>query len=768
VGDRGGPLYDGLQELLWTDGLAEMNIEARRLPPTSEQYAAFVREFGLAQDSAWALALPAAGINRYRCVLQGKQLPTVEDIQDALEQAGVKSPIKAMRDFIKQHPGHLHARTQLLKLLRETAEKRTRHALNLGDVKDPYEYTGVFTGTGRIFYFYHSLVVDTSALDGKKLEPEQDTMIWGPYAQELQTLFASGDWRLIDLSQIHYQLPCCVCSPTMIQLYRRNIGKIETFIEEFSESLNVWRLYGWMASITKHNSTRALLDRLAPPPGALDWPPEYVWGLLVSEEEAKGNWGYIAETLWSNWHVAKADMPYLNDYFSWMPSSDKEAAGQALKEKHWAYYARPLLESLIRTNRVGDAETVILGLAKYPALRDFQNRAASLALKCDRQDLQAKWSALQIPEGQNVSDFLASSEVPCLLIIYGNPSYSRQAASLLSQGQTINWKITDFFCNPERSELVRQREGWPEGAPHWALRYKDKILAHGPDLPTEEALVRELESSGVQTYANILRRFIRDQPAHFRAKEMLLGELKRLAEHKSKRMLGEDAGTNGARMLPDADDYAVWNEYASLYRQLFPILVEQGGKQLQTWHYGPYESELFMHSQIMKNLAHSLMPQLEACLKRQPTDQLLWDLWSSLSVLNEHRYFNEFKYALAFSPLDSQASIPFDVGMLLKRYRARSDWQGIIDLQEWNWEIWRGYLEQNPVSMANPDLMNLYLPHMRYLLEAYLNLGKTSDANELARYFSQTPNWQQHIKQNFVDMAKKCGKDALAEQWGKL
>jgi len=53
------------------------------------------------------------------------------------------------------------------------------------------------------------------------------------------------------------------------------------------------------------------------------------------------------------------------------------------------------------------------------------------------------------------------------------------------------------------------------------------------------------------------------------------------------------------------------------------------------------------------------------------------------------------------------------------------------------------------------------------LLEAYLRLDKNRQANELIQVCSQSTAWQQ-IKQSAVDLAKKCEKEVLAEQWEKM
>jgi hypothetical protein len=217
-------------------------------------------------------------------------------------------------------------------------------------------------------------------------------------------------------------------------------------------------------------------------------------------------------------------------------------------------------------------------------------------------------------------------------------------------------------------------------------------------------------------------------------------------------------------MLSDEDDQTIWGEYASLYRQTFQYFIEQGRPRLM-WAGGPWGSDFFMHSQIMKNLARSFLPSLEACLKRQPTDNFLWGAWATLFDLDENISIKGLVEILVLSPFDGPLDKlpPWDVRRtLLLRYHSKSNWQGIMDLLEWRWEAILNYSEHNPAKLGLQ-----FWEDTQFLLKAYLYLDKTRDANELVTIWSQSPDWQQ-IKHGPVIFAEQCGKSALAEQWGKL
>lgn len=761
IGEPGEQLYERLLSIQKHEELLEMRIRMDSVQPTSDEYVSYVRA-GLARSSQWALLHSIDNTIKY--LLQGTEPPTVADIQNAFERAGIKSSRKIMMDFLRRFPGHLDARVQLLGLLREVAEERTRNVLKL-EIKRDME-RDLSKRLGNIVST--SILIDTSMVDDKKLEPEQDIAIWGPYAQELHALFVSGDWRLLPfLHQTQGQIPVDACSPIMIQTYRHNLPAVEAYLEEYPTDPSLWHLYGWMLSIAKQSFDRAFLDRIVPPPNT-PWPMPEVLNLLIAEERAKGNWNSLAETLMKNWPEHHRSFASLSNGASARVDYYRDLS-KGYSDSAWHDSVEPLLESLIKANRIQEAETAVSDIAKYPLYRDMQRRAADLALALGRHDLYTRWLSLQVlaKDKPDANDFEAviydNRKAPRLVVINGKTSDVQQIDVLLRQGQINDWSVSRANITSELSEYLLAKEGWQKGETHWALFHDNTMLAHGPGLPTGEALISELEASRVQTPASLLRRFISEHPSHLAAKEMLLEELKRIAEQKVREKLGTAAGTDAAQ-LSDENDQAIWGEYAVLYAQTFLDFFEQGRPRgfLIRGGMGPWNSNYFMHSQIMKNHAQSYLPRIEACLKRRPTDEFLWGAWIPFFDLSENRLFADLRETLELSPGNHPAGLPpsIQLNSLTSRYKARSNWQGIIGIQEWRWEI---------IRYKSLDLLPI-LEWPRYiqpLLEAYLRLGKNSEANELVIICSQSPVWEQ-IKQSAVDLAKKCENEALAVQWGRL
>jgi hypothetical protein len=127
VGELSGRMYAGLQALLNDDEMAEMMIVFESVAANSQLYAQIAKEVGLGPDTKWVLT---DGMGRL--VMQGIDLPEPIELIKVMEDAGIKSPIRLLRDFIRQHPGHLDAHLNLLKLTLGAAEARTKENIAVG------------------------------------------------------------------------------------------------------------------------------------------------------------------------------------------------------------------------------------------------------------------------------------------------------------------------------------------------------------------------------------------------------------------------------------------------------------------------------------------------------------------------------------------------------------------------------------------------------------------------------------------------------------
>ena len=766
-GERSGRMYDGLQALLREEGLVEMVVEFRSMRTDSPQYPETARELRLSPGSSWAL-MDDLG----RCLLQGSELPTAEELRKALDDAGIKSQVAVLLDFLKQHPYHLDARVDLLRMLRGVAESRTRRALQL-DAQSTLDLARRGTPYGRYRMASDSIPFDPKLFEGKKLEPEQDALIWGAYAQELQTIFANEDWRaLIKFPSPWFtDIPLEVCSPMMVQSYARHMKKIEDFFEEQGNSYYAWCWYSWMRCIARQGSAKpqpivTLLERLKTPYGyQTETIGDIPLALLILEERENGNWNTLATELWARWPWFR----YIEEYWTTnMELIEEEAEKKARLDASWLDRIKPLLESLILTNRLEEADRVVVYLTRLNARLDIQRRAAELALDCGRKDLDAKWRSLSIPEKSTLPSlddleslyFQITPRGGIYLVVTNGEKDSEQIDMLLEQNRFFEWDINKVVLSPEQSILLCQEEGWPKDGTYWALREKSGTLAHGPGLPSATEIHQTLQESAVEKGTDVLRRFIREHLNNMDAKLSLQHELRRVAEQKTKDRLGTMAGQDTALALSEEDDEAIWGEFTSRLNPLLLTLLEHSMPWV--WVESFCESDYFIHSQKMKDVARSLLPNVEASLRRQPNNDNLWQIWSALAELEGLRRYRDLKETLVPSPSkDRISSIPLEMSrkILVKRYRARSNWRELADVLEPYWETFRDRVRSQTDWIWEDTI--------QYLLEAYIRMGKESDANSLLTAWGQSPAWET-VLQGAIALAEKCDREALAERWKRL
>jgi len=265
-----------------------------------------------------------------------------------LAAAGIKPPIRVLRDFLQTHPGHLEARAELLRRLRRSAALRTTARLELPQDTDAQ---------------------DLAPFQGKRLKDLEDLEIWGPYAQELDRVFQDGSWRSLDLG-MGRGLPVEACSPTVQGLYARNLTKVESALAVLPGAAAYWEAWLRMSAVAGMDRGRALIQGLVTPPPEcrLPWPPPGVVAVLVRDAKKHGDWQLVRDLLqpfWEAWRERRGD-------------------------PDWGSLG-PLLEAMLRLRAEDEAGALVETLVGVHALTE---RASALAAACKRPDLARRWAAL--------------------------------------------------------------------------------------------------------------------------------------------------------------------------------------------------------------------------------------------------------------------------------------------------------------------------------------------------------------------------------------
>jgi len=761
-------LRASLQSLLGSPELAEMKIVFETVVQNTPLYSRLAKEIGMQLGSKWALT-DATG----RLVAQGTEAPEAADLRKAMDDAGMKSPIQQLREFLKANPDNLDARLDLLNILLETAKAGTKKALQL-DGLAPAEARPRGRVRSARLRTSESLIFDLAPLEGKELDSSEDARIWGPYAAELDALFTNGDWRLLRLPT-YAKVPLEAVSPRMVQLYRRHLPKIESALEEVPCcDLDLWRVYSLAHAVARRGSVKALMDRLVPIPyETKSWPYDNLLDLLMSEERAKGDWGTVAQELWSRWpklkNKARLEVERIKQWTSEnIPESNIKNAVASSAAEIMKVNLVPLVESLIKAGRVQDAETVLTDIARLPDYRGFQHMAANAALKCGRDDLSQKWLALEIP-----IKVKADKDDLDLMIKYHNHN-TNLPVLVVANGKQHEEQINAIpssviFLDSELSEIMTRSYGLPDKDTSWLLTDANgKTIQSGSGLPDQDVLRQELEYQSMPDSLTTIERFVLAHPSHYGAKRSFLQGEQLEAERITMDKFGEGAGKDKTLQLSAEDDEAIWGEYVRVFHQFFPYFLEQSGPALHDIF--DLSGSSSIHSQKMRTLAAQYLPRVEGALRRQPLREDLWECWFSLCPLSEKGDFKTFRESLAIPPMRHPMESP-SMSCLLYNLWSRKDfpfigifdWQIAADVFSWVAEGWRPIFEAAPAEMEGIRWICIFEP----LLEIYLHLGKDSEASALATLWSTSPNWGE-IKPEMVDLAKKYGKGELAERWGKM
>ena len=699
---------------------------------------------------------------------------------------GIRSPIKILREFLKKNPDHLDARVYLLSRLRQLAETRTVKALQI-EIKTASE----LAQQDDPELMYRSLNsamsgftgnIDISGFKDKKLRDKEDIEIWGAYAQELDNLFKTGDWRLFVVFDTISLTPLEACSPLMQTLYRRLISQVLLALRERPDAAWLWQTYLWMRVIAgDKESIRRVIDTLPPSPHEETY-YYYLLSILIKEAREQNDWKDLSDYLWKgrygciinqNNNQNRLQAIEMEEFEDEMEKEIPKRTIVAYSEINIRNNIEPLLESLLRTSRVADAEYIVTNLARLPSFADFTKRAAALANTCDRPDLANKWLRLKIQTFQSkaemfdgeyleawLSGFSGYSYSPLLVSINGDSAKAAEIRRLVeSVVLRMDYDVRTFDLDSEESELMLKRENWSGSEPRWALIINKKVISHGVGVPSENDIITTLERENVEKQTDKLRKLIKEYPNHVSAKEKLLEILAKIVSDKTKTVINKAQGNDANTELSSDDDLEIWGEYALLFRELIHFYSSNCQADFHFWS-PMHDLKMSRYSPIMNMFAKDLLPIISSAIIKQPTDSAVWFLWVLLSDPTSVTQFNDMVERIIPSPFDNPRDIPDIIvrGHLTENYKLRENWRGILNVLE---PFWESYMTGGEIDF---DSAELELNRWRWsastlpMIEAYLNLKKEAKLKEWLDLFKQSPRWKD-VEPEVVKLFEKYGKD---------
>jgi len=405
--------------------------------------------------------------------------------------------------------------------------------------------------------------------------------------------------------------------------------------------------------------------------------------------------------------------------------------------------------------------------------------------------------------------------------------WESQSARLLQQDPLVvlNLNILGLDASSGAGLELIQREGWTPGVPKWCLISTDgRVLYSSEQTPNSDLIMEAFKSAGLHTRLEILRQFLSLYPYHAEAKLALLGELRAVAEARTRSVLGvsgvRTSGGNafgvGVNSLdaaatppPELDmgvDTDIWSDYAREAENAFQaglwkhdttqLFGGRGGLSLLGLGGGAPVGRLFrgegtslvsnfaQYSPMMKILYRRWLPDIEYNLGRRPSSYHLWNFWLAVQRAAGGRDLGVIQASLVPAPDDrrTQEIPPWNIkSQWIRDCINRGDWRMAEDVARGAWENLMsqtteqrtfGGPGQRPIGrdrLAPGFDSGIFNEAMwNYVAEPYIEIllrqMKTGVADTVVQQWFGQGGWTGAVRRA-SNMAKRLGLDDLGNRW---
>jgi len=708
----------------------------------------FRQKYDLGGSHTWA-ALDSG--NKF--IVSGQQAPSPKDFDRMLERSGIKTPVRQLRDFLKENPGHLDATTDLLNEVR-------RRALSVAP-----------KGTD------------------KDLDDETDLRTWAVMASETDKVF-SGPWLgiEIDFFWVDRDQPEQF-SKLMRAAFRKHIPKVESAIRQDPTNFRLWNIWAWMARgmgnykwETFINSIELFYKNVSSYILSCPTPEVCVW--LVADSMAKKDWGMVAKLA----KIARRFETHVEREprnVEWMPN---RGIGMALtlrdtKVNPFVSAFVPLLEALLVLGRIDEANTVydeMLRLENPSGNAMIVRFAAARAKAAGREELAKLWAKGELI---NKVPYYRTSFLGVPFFIVVAEGGSRQPALANPSDYVKNLNEVLLKLNPPNAVSYfdewkdHPKLGWKVAdGRKWGLIREDGVLiAQGTEMPDVEDLQRVWDSLGVVSHPEWFRTYIAqhpDQPGMaLRFSSLVIGKNIRNKDHR-------EWGLYGAWPLEPGwvDDYEkALGEAIRYLRQIVydhpDILVNISSDFSATTDSMATAADWLatIDSSSFKAFSGPMLSAIESLLERKPSSEPLWNQWFFWRIAEgRDRSLESLLANLKHSPLSAKFStgigLPvFALDIYWEECKKNGSWAKVAELLKgpWERELSRAMGERIGAfgdSISPGDYIGLPL------IEAYLNDDRPGNANDVFNAWLATGNTFKDISA-IVSLAMAKGQERLAKEW---
>ncbi|MCL1892886.1 MAG: hypothetical protein FWG02_01450 [Holophagaceae bacterium] len=654
-----------------------------------------------------------------QAIAHDAKLLAKDEFISRLESAGLKNPVKLLRDFLRIYPNHLEAKTDLLKQLRRRAIKlqSTYRDKNEGN---------------------------------KQLDPEADLLTWASLAQAVDDLF-KGNWQGIEIPffRAEEEDQPEQYSSTMKAVFARHIAKVEAALQVSPNIQSLWDVWAWMARSMENRDWKKFLLSLDAftYTGSLHCPAPNVAVWLLKEAKAIGDWenvvelGKIGRNRWS-YHGEEETI--------WIPGGWGMSSRRMPLEGYPIDTSFiPMLEGLLKLDRVEEANTIFedILLLEGEAKREIMLK---LAQSSGQSSLVQAWQTKVL-----------DNSIPRLGGLWNAGGPTIIGFGIVWRGPIQFSKIHFQFVGREDANKL----GWPKDGKRWALLDdNNRLVIEGEDELKEEPIFEALAKIGYKTPGELARMYLREHPSNTYAQYVLASELSIDAVLKMSQLDMDDNET-----LSDDLDYDLYSECAKIWRTYYENELVLNS-QIQA------SNRLYQttNSNLMREVAKVVLPRLETALQQQPMSDYLWGTWSTWRKIGGNtRSFASLLENLVPSPLVASGTFP-PAKVMHDYYTecvAQERWADAAKLLLQPWERELARIDAINLNKGADFSYSIPLAQAwrigKLLITALLKDGRIYEAEDVVEAWTSRGGKFENAT-DIIELAKKLEYMSLAVKWERL
>jgi len=718
----------------------------------------FRQKYGIGGADTWA-ALDFG--NKF--IVSGQQVPSPKDFDQMLERRRIKTPVRQLRDFLRENPGHLDATRDLLHEVR----RRVLSVMPKGVDKD--------------------------------LEDETDLRTWAVMASETDKAFSGGilpgigiDFFWVDRDQPEKY------SKLMRAVFRKHIPKVESELRQDPTNYRLWNIWAWMARgmgnykwDTFINSLEIFYDQVNNQIFSCPDPEVCVW--LVADARAKKDWGMVAKLarIARRFTVFGKSEP---ESVEWTPGGNISSFGMAGSNSEIVKYPfatafAPHLEALLRLGEIDEANAVYDEMLRWENSSNAKRvqLAVDTAKAVGMEEVAKLWE-----KGELINKVPFREMTP-----RGEPffiAFTKEGADYIAGAKPSNYikNLNEALQKLNPPNLVTYAYTWRDyptlgwkkaDALKWALMREDGVLiAQGSEIPDVGDLQRMWDRLEFVAPPEWFRRYISqhpDQPGM--ALTFFSKTLNAIINRNSQNRDISEAWPWGQDWV---DEYEKALEEA--IKHLRRVMRDSPDNVASMPSVVAYPNQTSMAKAAkwlatvdesvasdIKALSGPILAAIESNMGKSPSSRSLWNNWLFWRIAEGRgRPMEPLVARLKYSPLSANSmGLPISVlDMYWDECKKNGSWAKVAELLKGPWErelskamdVKNGLADGEEFRYINSASAgdNIGIP----LIEAYLNDDRPGDANDVFNAWLDTGNTFKDVSA-IVSLATAKGRERLAKDW---